>query len=444
MIRQILALARKDLLVLTRDRVGFFFVLGFPLIYAVFFGLMFRGAGDGANPIAVLIVDEDQTEASKALAERFRKAPEIAAETRAFDDAVSLVRKGRKTAYVRIPKGYAESAARPFWGGGSSIELGVDPSRKAEAGMLQGVIMQHASQDMFKAFTDPEAMRRQTRLAMEDITKDESLSPLQKGVFSTFFAALDPFMVMVAEKKGSDGDGNGKGAGENGGAGPMSEGWQPLKVDVKEVRWDRAASEFPNNPMDVTFPQSLVWGLMGCAASFGISLVVERSRGTLVRLRLSPLARWHVLAGKGAACFIMLLAVTALLLLFAMIVFGVRPENYAFLALGVLCAAICFTGIMMMLAVAGRTEASAGGIGWAALIVMAMLGGGMMPLFFMPAWMRSLASISPVKWTVLALEGPIFRGYTFGEMMLPCGVLVGVGLTCFAVGSTLFARMDAK
>ncbi|MCC7291271.1 MAG: ABC transporter permease [Phycisphaerales bacterium] len=442
MTQQILTLAKKDLLVLTRDRVGFFFVLGFPLIYAVFFGLMFRGAGDGANPIAVLIVDEDQTEPSKALVERFRKAPEIEMETRAFDDAVALVRKGRKTAYIRVPKGYAESAARPFWGGGSSLELGVDPSRKAEAGMLQGVIMQHAAQDMFKAFTDPEAMRKQTRLAMEDINKDESLSPLQKGIFSTFFAALDPFMVMVADTKAGDGAGDGAAAGEDGSI--LSEGWQPVKVDVKEVRWDRAASEFPNNPMDVTFPQSLVWGLMGCAASFGISLVVERSRGTLVRLRLAPLARWHVLAGKGAACFIMLLAVTILLLLFAMIVFGVRPENYAYLAMGVLCAAICFTGIMMMLAVAGRTEASAGGIGWAVLIVMAMLGGGMMPLFFMPAWMRSLASISPVKWTVLALEGPIFRGYTFGEMMLPCGVLVGVGLTCFAAGSTLFARMEAK
>lgn len=423
---------------LTRDRVGFFFVFGFPLIYAVFFGLMFRGAGDGADPMAVLIVDEDQTDASKALVDRFRKAPEIRIETQSFDDAVSLVRKGRKTAYIRVPKGYAESASRPFWGGGSSIELGVDPSRKAEAGMLQGVIMQHASQDMFKAFTDPEAMRKQTQLALEDINKDESISPLQKGVFSTFFAALDPFMTMVADKKAGDGDGEGDGAGI------LSEGWQPLKVDVKEVRWDRAASEFPNNPMDVTFPQSLVWGLMGCAASFGISLVVERTRGTLVRLRLAPLARWHVLAGKGAACFISLIGVTLVLLLFAMLVFGVRPENYAYLAMGVFCAAICFTGIMMLLAVAGRTEASAGGIGWAVLIVMAMIGGGMMPLFFMPGWMRSLASISPVKWTVLALEGPIFRGYTFGEMMLPCGVLVGVGLTCFAVGSTVFARMEAK
>ncbi|HRP62893.1 MAG TPA: ABC transporter permease, partial [Phycisphaerales bacterium] len=92
----------------------------------------------------------------------------------------------------------------------------------------------------------------------------------------------------------------------------------------------------------------------------------------------------------------------------------------------------------MLLSVLGKTEAAAGGIGWAVLLVMAMLGGGMVPLFLMPGWMQSISHISPVKWAVLALEGAIWRGFSPAEMLLPCAVLLGVGAGGFLLGSRLF------
>ncbi len=39
----IVALAKKDLLLLVRDKAGLFFALGFPLVMAVFFGTIFGG-----------------------------------------------------------------------------------------------------------------------------------------------------------------------------------------------------------------------------------------------------------------------------------------------------------------------------------------------------------------------------------------------------------------
>ena len=41
----------------------------------------------------------------------------------------------------------------------------------------------------------------------------------------------------------------------------------------------------PANPFEITFPQGLIWGLIGCVMTFGLSLVTERTHGTLVRLR---------------------------------------------------------------------------------------------------------------------------------------------------------------
>ena len=48
-------------------------------------------------------------------------------------------------------------------------------------------------------------------------------------------------------------------------------------------------------------------------------------------------------------------------------------------------------------------------------MLMAMFGGGMIPLVFMPKFMQTLSNFSPAKWSVLALEGAIWRGFTLGR-----------------------------
>ena len=72
--------------------------------------------------------------------------------------------------------------------------------------------------------------------------------------------------------------------------------WQPLKITKQDVA---RVSDGPRNPFDITFPQGVIWGLIGCAMSFGISLVTERTHGTLVRLRMAPLTSVQILGGKA-------------------------------------------------------------------------------------------------------------------------------------------------
>jgi ABC-2 type transport system permease protein len=101
-------------------------------------------------------------------------------------------------------------------------------------------------------------------------------------------------------------------------------------------------------------------------------------------------------------------------------------------------SAIAFVGIMMLVSVLGKTEQSAAGAGWAVMMPIAMLGGGMIPLFLMPPWMVVAGNFSPAKWSVLALEGAIWRGFSFQDMLLPCGILILVGAVCFAIGTRTF------
>ena len=67
--------------------------------------------------------------------------------------------------------------------------------------------------------------------------------------------------------------------GEGGGLG----GWRPLEIETAKVTRERKG---PTNSYAISFPQGIIWGVIGCAAGFGISLVTERTRGTLVRLRM--------------------------------------------------------------------------------------------------------------------------------------------------------------
>jgi ABC-2 type transport system permease protein len=165
---------------------------------------------------------------------------------------------------------------------------------------------------------------------------------------------------------------------------------------------------------------------------------MERVRGTLVRLRSAPIRLYQILAGKALACFLTINGALIALFFFFYLVFHVRPNSYLLLALAFLASSFSFVGIMMLISVMGKTEASVSGIGWAILVVMAMIGGGMIPLAMMPSWMQTVSHFSFVKWAVLAMEGAIWRNFSFNEMLLPVGILFAIGLISFLAGTRIF------
>lgn len=419
--RAIFAMAGKDLRLLIRDKAGFFFTFIFPLLFAMFFGAIFSGSGGGTARIRLVVVDEDASAGSRAFVAKLQQAPELQTSVATRQEAVELVRRGRVTAYVVVTPGFGQASI--FSGQSPRVELGVDPSRKAEAGMLEGVLTKYAAEKMQEAFSDPAKAKSGVDDALKQLENQEGMPPDKRATLNSFLKGIPSFMSEMSS-------GQTPGA-ESGAFG----GFQPLKVDRAAVTSERRG---PRNPYEISFPQGIIWGVMGCAAAFGISLVFERSRGTLVRLRTAPLGRSQILAGKGLACFVSTLGLSTALIVFAVVVFGVRPKAPLLLVAALLSISTCFVGIMMLLSVVGRTERAAGGIGWAVLMVMAMLGGGMVPLFFMPAWMQTISHASPVKWSILAMEGAIWRGFSPAEMLLPCAILLAVGVVFFAVGSRAF------
>jgi ABC-2 type transport system permease protein len=212
-----------------------------------------------------------------------------------------------------------------------------------------------------------------------------------------------------------------------------------LQIEPIPITTQRAG---PRSPYEISFPQGILWALIACSTSFALALVRERMQGTFLRLRAAPMSRAQILAGKGLACFIAALAVVCALLILGTVACGIRFAHPALLALAIPCSAACFVGIMVFVSVLGKTDRVVSGGGWGLLMIFSMLGGGMVPLFIMPDWMRTMGSVSPAKWAILALEGAIWRDFSLAEMLLPCGLLLVFGTLFAVLGLLRFARLE--
>lgn len=381
MIKEVLALAGKDVRLLMRDKGGAFVTFVFPLIYCVFFGLVFAVGGTSRTELSIVVVDEDRTDLSRSLIQRLDEAEGFAVERADRQRAIELVRRGKRVAYVALTKGFGESIASGRGNPKPTIEIGVDPARPLEAGMNRGHLIQ------------------QVIVSMDGVTRHGEGSS----------RSIDFHM--------------------------------PVEIVTSDVTTLRTR---PHNEYDISFPQGIIWGVLGCCASFVISMVVERTGGTLSRLKTAPISRTTILAGKAVACFGSTVVLAIVLFVVGRIFFGVVPRNLAHLAVSVVFIAIAFVGIMMFLSLLGKTERAVGGVAWGALLGMAMVGGGMVPRMFMPHWMQTLSHISPVRWAILAMEGAVWRDLSTVEMLTPWGILLGVGVLFFALGTKGLAWADQR
>ena len=432
----VIQMAIKDLRILFRDRLGAFFILVFPILMGLFFGLIMGGNSGGSTAaMRIVVVDQDQSEMSRKFIESLKKNEAVSIELANLEWARDGVRKGSRIGLVVLPKGFGDTAGI-LWSTPPQIQLGIDPSRLAEAGMIQGFVMEAMGSLVGERFRQPKQFKPLIEDAKKQLDSDNEVNPLTRRLMSNYFQSLETLMDSMAGIQVAE---DSELSLKTGGNFQFAD-IQSLDIS-REIDPNSQAGQLQKlrSRWDISFPQAMMWGVLGCVAGFSISVARERTLGTMVRLEVAPLSRFQILAGKALACFIAVIGVIGMLTLLGMGL-GMRPANFMALAVAAISIACCFVGIMMTLAVLGKTEQSVSGIGWAANMVMAMLGGAMIPVMFMPAFLQSASVVSPITWSILAIEGAIWRQYTMAEMVFPCLILIGIGATGFFIGTQVLSR----
>ena len=438
---RILTMALKDIRLMFRDRVGAFFIIGFPILMGLFFGLIMGApsSGGGGSKMNVAIVDLDQSDVSKSFVESISANDSVNLEAVELEAARESVRKGQRVAMIVLEKGFGETAG-VFWEDPPTIKIRTDPSRTAESAMLEGFVMEAMGGLIGSRFQDSSGLKDLLDSSRQDLAEDEGISAANRLLFETFIGSVESMVdsIDALEQKADETSDSPAAA---------TDGFQFANIEAIDVSRTidpnsiRGQLSKRRSQWDISFPQAMMWGVLACVAGFAISIAKERSQGTLTRLQAAPVSSFEILAGKAMACFIVVIGVIAFMTVLG-VMLGMKPGSYPMLVLASLSISACFVGVMMVMSNLGKTEQAVSGSGWAINMIMAMFGGAMMPVMFMPGFMQTVSNFSPIKWGILAVEGAIWRGFSFAEMMLPCGILLTVGAGGLVIGTLMLKRFD--
>ncbi|MDA1262310.1 MAG: ABC transporter permease [Planctomycetota bacterium] len=426
MISQVLAIAIKDLRLLSRDRGALFFTIIFPVIIAVLFGMVFgRMSTPGALDVVVVVTEEGPL--ARSFATALQADPALRVEIAENKErAVEIVRRGKAAAAIILPDGFDARAETLFTGGSMPLDLLGDPSRAAELGLLEGKLMEIGFRQFMLAVTDSDRLGRQTTDIKRQLENSKDLSEGERSAITKIFAGTQELSAVrkaEGEKQTKKVDG-------------MSE-FRPVRIRTEMIAQNKAD---PPSTYAVTFPQGIVWGLAGCVMAFVTTLASERAQGTLTRLRAAPLSMHLILASKGLACVVSSMIMQSLILALGWFVFDIRPINLPMLLFAMLVIAISFTALAMMIAALFRSGGGTDGAGRALILVLAIVGGGSIPLVFMPPVLKSISVVSPFRWAIAALEGPLWRGGSISDQFASIGSIAIVGLVCAVISLGGMAR----
>ena len=140
----------------------------------------------------------------------------------------------------------------------------------------------------------------------------------------------------------------------------------------------------------------------------GRVFVDERSQGTLKRLRAAPIGRGTLLLGKLVPYFLLSLGQGAVLLIAGRLVFGMRwgPQEWplwrqvATLVPVVFTTSLAAMGLALLVAAVAKTEAQVVLYGAVPVLVLALLGGCVLPREWMPEQAKNVALLTPQGWAL--------------------------------------------
>ena len=160
-----------------------------------------------------------------------------------------------------------------------------------------------------------------------------------------------------------------------------------------------------------------------------LSLIEERNAGIADRILAGPAGLAPAIGGKFLFLVLQGLFQAGAIFLVAKLLYGapVRAQIAPWLVTS-LAASACAAGLAMGLVALCRTRDQAQLIGISLFLILAVVGGSMVPRFLMPPWLQGLGTLTPHAWVIDAYQAVLWRDAGWQDVYPAWGVLVGLGL----------------
>jgi ABC-2 type transport system permease protein len=172
-----------------------------------------------------------------------------------------------------------------------------------------------------------------------------------------------------------------------------------------------------------------------------VTLAEERESGVLDRIMAGPGGMAVLVNGKFM--FLMLQGFLQMLLIFctAWLIYKVDlPAHFIEWLVVTLLACTAAAGLSLLVAAACRTPNQARSLWVVIVLIASVLGGSMVPRFFMPIWLRDLGWLTPNTWVLEAYSAVFWRDAGLQAVILPCSLLALLGLGALLAAQWLAVR----
>ncbi len=443
------ALVRKDIVLHLANRRALLMSLVAPILIAAFFGSLFGGSGNKPANIPVAITDLDRSDLSGRVVAAMRADSAFTVSELDAATAAQQVHAGKLRAAVTLPAGFGAQASKALFGIGDKPEivLTYDPSQGMALPLVRGLLAQHVMQPVSQsAFSGQSPVMQDMR---EQVLHDDGMPAQQRQELATMFESIARVQARGASAPAPGaqvGASSSAGAGAGAEAGASAAAPEPAASAVVPgmtmpytTREVEAAGEADKEAVGYngyahSFAGMGVQFILLMGVEMGVALLLMRRLGLWKRLRAAPLSRAQLLGSRVASAALIALVTFAVILAFAMVVFGVRVlGSAAGLVLVLVAFALLTATFGLMIAAIGRTPETTRGLAILATLLLVMLGGAWVPSFVFPPWLQLVSAWTPTHWAIEGLDAMTWRGLPFSATLLPVAVLLAFSAVFGAV-----------
>jgi ABC-2 type transport system permease protein len=429
----ILPIARTALVALRRDRASLALSFVLPIAFFSIFAVIFGSRHDTVPKISVILVDEDQSAASRQLVQALQSEGSLVAATRppskgktaelppdyTAATAEAAVKTGDVSVALIIPRGWGANpiSFRSDQESGPVIQLLNDASDTIAPQMVGGLLQKAAMTAM------PLTMAEQGMKYTSEYIG--GLTPAQRTRMDANLAHL---RQLETQRAASQAPANS--AASFGGL---------IAVHNRSV-----VGENKNNPMISFYAAAIgVMFLLFTASGSSGALLDEAESGTLDRVLSSRITMTGLMAGK--LLFNTLLAFTQLTVMFlwAWAVFKLDFFSHipGFIVMG-LCTAVAVAAFGMLLASICHTRAQLGALSTLVILIMSSIGGSMFPRFLMPESMQKAGLFTINAWAIDGFTKVFWRDLPVTALWPQVSVLLAIAIALFAIARRIARRWE--
>ncbi|MEO7313051.1 MAG: ABC transporter permease [Chitinophagaceae bacterium] len=400
----------KDLQILTRDKVGLIFMFAMPIVLAIVITATQNSTFElvNKNKVPLILCNRDTGQCSRQLVQAIEKVGMFEVKKVPGNQSEKEIaeRMHKKDALIAIiiPKDFSEKVVAKAKATATkalnNFGLQTDTVKRHETDSIQPIsLLYHpVLQEAFR-----QSIQGALRSTLQMVQSKQVLK-------SIYFSLNEEEITDTLENEIMNN-----------------------QVAINEIPISRDGNKTIPNATQHNIPAWTIFAMFFVVISLGSSVVREKLNGSFIRLKTLPTNYLLALLSKQITYLLVTLAQAAFIFAIGIWLFpylglpklNLPSDLFGLFIVSFICG-WCAVSFAICVGVFAQTQEQANGIGAVSIVLLAAIGGLLVPSFAMPASFQQVIKLSPLHWCLEAYYGLFLEGGKFKDILLNILPLLGI------------------